>query len=63
MLLTNKPVQSILQVNGENYNGVKGVDYIIVQDRKVIFKSLAVNDTFGYIVIKYKWGYNRAQEN
>lgn len=59
MYLTNKPVQSILQVNGENYNGVYGVDYIIVQDRKVMFKNLTVNDNFGFMKIKYKWGYDR----
>ena len=59
MYLTNKPVQSILQIDGADYNGVLGVDYIIAQDRKVIFKNLSVNDNFGFIKIKYKWGYDR----
>lgn len=60
MYLTNKPVQSILQIDGTDYNGVLGADYIIVQDRKVIFKNLSVNDNFGFMRIKYKRGYNRA---
>jgi len=59
MYLTNKPVQSILQIDGADYNGVLGVDYIIAQDRKVIFKNLSVNDNFGFMKIKYKWGYDR----
>ncbi len=59
MYLTNKPVQSILQIDGADYNGVLGVDYIIAQDRKVIFKNLTVNDNFGFMKIKYKWGYDR----
>ena len=59
MYLTNKPVQSILQIDGADYNGVLGVDYIIAQDRKVMFKNLTVNDNFGFMKIKYKWGYDR----
>ncbi len=59
MYLTNKPVQSILQIDGADYNGVLGVDYLIAQDRKVIFKNLTVNDNFGFMKIKYKWGYDR----
>lgn len=59
MYLQNKPVISIDEIDWENYSGVKGTDYVVVNDRKVIFKDRSVNDNFGFMRIKYTWGYDR----
>lgn len=42
--LKNKPVQSIDSMNGEDYEWVKWTDYLIIYDRRAIFKKLSLND-------------------
>lgn len=61
IILKNKPVVSIDEIDWEAYNWVLGKDYIIVDQRKAIIKNMSVNDNFGYRKIKYTRGYNRAK--
>jgi len=61
VILKNKPVISIDEVNGESYSWVLGQDYIIVDQRKAIIKNISVNDNFWYWKIKYTRGYDRAK--
>lgn len=61
IILKNKPVVSIDEIDWEAYNWVLGKDYIIVDQRKAIIKNMAVNDNFGYWKIKYTRGYDRAK--
>ena len=42
--LKNKPVISIDKMNWENYSWEKGTDYLVMYDRRCIFKSLTLND-------------------
>ena len=42
--LKNKPVASIDKMNGDTYQGEKGTDYMIIYDRRAIFKKLELND-------------------
>ena len=42
--LKNKPVSSINKLNWENYEWVKWTDYLIIYDRRAIFKKLELND-------------------
>lgn len=42
--LKNKPVSSINKLNWENYSWTKWTDYLILYDRRVIFKQLTLND-------------------
>jgi len=42
--LKNKPVASIDKMNGDTYQWVKGTDYMIIYDRRAIFKKLELND-------------------
>lgn len=48
----NKPVNTVIQINGEAYNGTKWVDYLVVNDRELIFKELP-GTTMGFLEIKY----------
>ena len=61
IILKNKPVVSIDEIDWVAYNWVLGKDYIIVDQRKAIIKNMAVNDNFGYRRIKYTWGYDRSK--
>lgn len=59
IFLKNKPVSSIDKINGEDYSGVKGSDYMVSQQRRVIFKKFdAIND-FWFVNINYTSWYNR----
>ena len=58
--LKNKPVKMIKKINGEDYTGVKGKDYLVIYDRRVIFQRLPLND-FWFLTVEYEAGY--AQED
>jgi hypothetical protein len=59
IFLKNKPVSSINKINGEDYSGVKWSDYMVSQQRRVIFKKFdAIND-FWFVNINYTSWYNR----
>ncbi len=62
IFLKNKPVQSISQINGSDYSWTKWTDYMVANQRRIIFKSLDVNSDFGFITIKYTAWYNRNNE-
>lgn len=62
IFLKNKPVQSISQINGSDYSWTKWTDYMVANQRRIIFKSLDVNSNFGFITIKYTAWYNRNNE-
>lgn len=62
IFLKNKPVQSIKEINGTNYDGTKWTDYMITNQRRVIFKSFNCNSDFWFITIKYSAWYNRNNE-
>lgn len=55
--LKNKPVKLIKKINGEYYTGVKGKDYLVIYDRRVIFQRLPLND-FWFLSFKYEAWYN-----
>lgn len=42
--LKNKPVSTINKLNWNNYDWTKWTDYLILYDRRVIFKQLTLND-------------------
>lgn len=48
----NKPVNTVIEINGEAYSGTKWVDYLVVNDRELIFKQLP-GTTMGFLKIKY----------
>lgn len=50
--LKNKPVVSIDKINGENYDWVLWTDYLIMYERRPIFKSIPLND-WGMVEITY----------
>ena len=58
--LKNKPVKIIKKINGEVYSGVKGKDYLVIYERRVIFQRLPLND-FWFLTVEYEAGY--AQED
>lgn len=58
--LKNKPVKQIKKINGEVYSGVKGKDYLVIYERRVIFQRLPLND-FWFLTFEYEAGY--AQED
>ena len=61
VFLKNKPVSSIDKINGEDYSGVKWSDYMVSQQRRVIFKSaLDIND-FWFVSLTYTAWYDRAR--
>lgn len=62
IFLKNKPVQSISKINGSDYSWTKWTDYMVANQRRIIFKSLDVNSNFGFITIKYTAWYNRNNE-
>ncbi len=62
IFLKNKPVQSIKEINGTNYDGTKWTDYMVTNQRRVIFKSFNCNSDFWFITIKYSAWYNRNNE-
>ena len=62
IFLKNKPVQSIKEINGTNYDGTKWTDYMVTNQRRVIFKSFNYNSDFWFITIKYSAWYNRNNE-
>lgn len=41
--LKNKPVKAIKKINGEAFAGVKGKDYLVIYDRRVILKKIPLN--------------------
>lgn len=55
--LKNKPVKLIKKINGEAYTGVKGKDYLVIYDRRVIFQRLPLND-FWFLSFEYEAWYN-----
>ena len=57
--LKNKPVNLIKKINGEAYTGVKGKDYLVIYDRRVIFQRLPLND-FWFLSFEYEAGYDEA---
>lgn len=59
MYLTNKPVQSINKINDVVYSWVKWQDYMVIYDRKVMFKSFDYNSNFDAYSITYTAWYNR----
>lgn len=42
--LKNKPVSAITKMNWETYSWTKWIDYLIIYDRRAIFKQLPLND-------------------
>jgi hypothetical protein len=57
--LTNKPVHSIDKINDVTYSWVKWQDYMVIYDRKIMFKSFALNSDFDTYSITYTAWYNR----
>ena len=55
--LKNKPVKQIKKINGEVYSGIKGKDYLVIYDRRVIFQRLPLND-FWFLSFEYEAWYN-----
>lgn len=62
IFLKNKPVQSISKINGADYSWVKWTDYMVANQRRIIFKSLDTNSDFGFITVNYTAWYNRNNE-
>lgn len=62
IFLKNKPVQSISKINGSDYSWTKWTDYMVANQRRIIFKSLDVNSDFGFITINYTAWYNRSNQ-
>lgn len=62
IFLKNKPVQSISKINDADYSWVKWTDYMVANQRRIIFKSLDTNSDFGFITVKYTAWYNRNNE-
>lgn len=58
--LKNKPVKSIEKINWEDYSWVHWTDYLIVFDRRVIFKRLPISE-FWFVSFKYSAWYDRAR--
>lgn len=54
-----KPVNTVLEINGETYEGEKWVDYLVVNDRELIFKKLP-STTMGFLKVKYNAWYETA---
>lgn len=50
--LKNKPVSSINKLNDVLYEWVKGTDYLIMYDRRPIFKTITLND-WGMVKVEY----------
>lgn len=61
IFLKNKPVQGISKINGSDYSWVRWTDYMVANQRRIIFKSLDVNSDFGFITINYTAWYDRAR--
>lgn len=61
IFLKNKPVSSIEEINGVDYSWVKWTDYMVANQRRVIFKSFDYDSDFWFITIKYKAWYDRAR--
>ena len=59
IFLKNKPVSSISEINWTQYSWVKWTDYMVANQRKVIFKSLDTNSDFWFITVKYTAWYKR----
>ena len=57
----NRPVEQILEIGGETYHGTNWSDFIVLCDRKVVFKWSSIlnkiND-FGVLTVKYKYWYS-----
>lgn len=53
--LKNKPVASIDKLNWENYDWVLGTDYLVLYDRRCIFKTLTLNDWWMLEVTYTAW--------
>lgn len=62
IFLKNKPVQSIDKINGVDYAWVKGTDYMVANQRRVILKSLDEKSDFWFITVNYTAWYNRNNE-
>lgn len=61
IFVKNKPVSSIDEIDGETYSGVKGVDYMVASQRRIIFKEFDSDCKFGFVTIKYTAWYDRAK--
>lgn len=57
--LKNKPVKQIKKINGEAYAGVRGKDYLVIYERRVIFQSLPLND-FWFLTFEYEAWYDES---
>ena len=53
LFLKNKPVSAIIQINNNAYTGEKWVDYMVANQRRVIFKEFDYEAPFGFINIEY----------
>lgn len=59
--LKNKPVKIIEEINWDSEAaGTKWTDYLVIYDRRVIFRKLSLN-SFWFVNIKYKAWYDRAR--
>lgn len=56
--LKNKPVQEISKINWVDYTWTHGTDYMIIYDRRIIFKEIQLW-SFWILSIWYKAWYNR----
>jgi len=56
--LKNKPVQEIQTINWDEYAWIHGTDYMIIYDRRIIFKEIQLW-SFWILSIWYKAWYNR----
>lgn len=56
--LKNKPVQEIQTINWDDYAWIHGTDYMIIYDRRIIFKEIQLW-SFWILSIWYKAWYNR----
>lgn len=48
----NKPVNTVKELNNSVYEGIKGTDYLVINQRELIFKKLP-NPPMGQLQIKY----------
>jgi len=61
IFLKNKPVQSITKIGWNEYSGVKWTDYMVANDRRIIFQNFDYESKFGFIPIEYVAWYDRAK--
>lgn len=57
LFVKNKPVNSVIEINSSAYSWTKWSDYLVVNDRELIFKKLP-NPPMWFLQIKYNAWYS-----